>query len=137
MGWIVAEVPVDSDEESEIDKDGEDEETGGGLHGRLTADLFVYAYAEILKGKNLGEDGAKALADVLTPKTKEGHQSSNKGGKNDNKASLEPGACENATKLILRYKQFTFTWYKTYNANVSKWCSSIVTSLGFSWEQIN
>ena len=103
VGWIVAEVPVDSDEESEIDKDGEDEETGGGLHGRLTADLFVYAYAEILKGKNLGEDGAKALADVLTPKTKEGHQSSNKGGKNDNKASLEPGACENATKLILRY----------------------------------
>ena len=99
VGWIVAEVLMDSDD-SEDEADQEDDEDGmsGGVEGRLTADLFLYAYVEILKGAKIGEDGAAALAKVLTPKPKEGHR----GGSHDTQ-QLEPGACENMVKLILRY----------------------------------
>ena len=95
VGWIIGEAPVDSDtdEEEEVLDDSE----SGGIHGRLSADLFIYAYAESLKGQNLGQDGARALAKILSPKPKGGHHT---GGQD-----LEPGACENLTKLVLRYNK--------------------------------
>ena len=94
IGWMESEIPVDSDLESEPDNDEGD---SGGANGRLTCDLTGYAYAEIITGKNLGQEGAKALADVLTPTRKGGHHQSSEG-----EADFEPGACEPATKLILR-----------------------------------
>ena len=93
IGWIEAEEAPDSDMESE------DEDTEGGTaNGRLTCDLTGYAYCETITGKNLGQPGARALASVLTPTRKGGHHQANGG----DEAEYEPGACEPATKLILR-----------------------------------
>lgn len=95
IGWIEGEGAPDSDLESEPD---DDEEEFGGIDGRLTCDLTGYAYCEIITGQNLGQPGAKALAKVLTPVRKGGHHQASEGGD----AEFEPGACEPATKLILR-----------------------------------
>ena len=99
VGWILGEAPIDSDMSDEDEYDDVDDAESGGVHGRLSADLFVYAYAESLKGQGLGQDGARALAKILSPKPKDGHHRGDEQAAHD----MEPGACENVTKLVLRY----------------------------------
>ena len=100
VGWIEGEAPMeDSDDEEEDQEEHVDDEVSGGVNGRLSADLFVYAYAESLRGQKLGQEGARALAKVLSPRLKEGHRGKGSGGNQD---GVEPGACENVTKLVLR-----------------------------------